>query len=184
MRTGRPRDAMADERILTVAAAQLRERAYGGLSVDEVAARAGVAKTTVYRRWPSKAHLTLAVIERLLGSVPVPATGDPLDDLTELVAGIARALSGLGAELVAGLAAAAATDPALGAQIHALWRERRAAAAARLHAAMADGRLATRTDPELRLDLLVGPLYYRLLITGDPLDDDYVTALTSAALAA
>jgi len=59
---GRPRREGADDEILTVAAAMLRELGYGTLTVDAVAERAGVAKTTVYRRWPTKSALVLAAI--------------------------------------------------------------------------------------------------------------------------
>jgi AcrR family transcriptional regulator len=60
---GRPRRAGADEEILAVARELLRERGFAELNVDEVAARAGVAKTTVYRRWPTKASLVAALLE-------------------------------------------------------------------------------------------------------------------------
>ena len=59
---GRPRRAGADEEILAVALELLREKGYRDLNVDEVAERAGVAKTTVYRRWPTKGALVAAAI--------------------------------------------------------------------------------------------------------------------------
>jgi len=62
---GRPRREGADDEILTVALAMLREEGYGALTVDAVAERAGVAKTTVYRRWPSKGALVAAAIAPL-----------------------------------------------------------------------------------------------------------------------
>lgn len=62
---GRPRREGADDEILAVALAMLREEGYGALTVDAVAERAGVAKTTVYRRWPSKGALVAAAIAPL-----------------------------------------------------------------------------------------------------------------------
>jgi AcrR family transcriptional regulator len=71
---GRPRRAGADEEILTVARALLDERGYQAFSVDEVAERAGVAKTTVYRRWASKGALAAAAIT----PAPLPSSADEL----------------------------------------------------------------------------------------------------------
>jgi len=76
---GRPRRAGADEEILDVARQMLRENGYRDLNVDTVAERAGVAKTTLYRRWPSKGALVAAAIEPLALS----ADGDVLSVLRE-----------------------------------------------------------------------------------------------------
>lgn len=92
---GRPRREGADDEILAVALAMLREQGYGALTVDAVAERAGVAKTTVYRRWPSKGALVAAAIAPLAAEesgdvvaeaesllrMLTPADGDVLDVL-------------------------------------------------------------------------------------------------------
>jgi AcrR family transcriptional regulator len=87
---GRPRRAGADEEILTVALELLREKGYRDLSVDEIADRTGIAKTTVYRRWPTKGALVAAAITLL-----VPQVEDDLESalrdttsLLELIAGV------------------------------------------------------------------------------------------------
>ena len=70
---GRPRDRALDDRILEQLLALLGSRGYAGLTLDELAARSGVAKTTILRRWPSKAAVAAAGLERLaLQSVDVP----------------------------------------------------------------------------------------------------------------
>lgn len=76
---GRPRREGADDEILTVALAMLREQGYAALTVDAVAERAGVAKTTVYRRWPSKGALIAAAI------APLAESTDPLDEAESLL---------------------------------------------------------------------------------------------------
>jgi AcrR family transcriptional regulator len=81
---GRPRRAGADEEILTVALAMLREKGYHELSVDAVAERARVAKTTVYRRWPSKGALIAAAISPT-GRGPAPNSGSLERDLTQIL---------------------------------------------------------------------------------------------------
>jgi len=84
---GRPRRAGADEEILGVALEMLREKGYRALNVDEVAERAGVAKTTVYRRWPTKAALVSAAIGvvRASGAPDLPTVLRETTALFELI---------------------------------------------------------------------------------------------------
>src|SRR5687768_8747678 len=90
---GRPRDTGADRRILDAARQALFTAGYAGLAIDEVAQRAGVAKTTLYRRWPTKDHLAIAVYADMLDrDVPVTDTGDVRADLTAYLQQIAGAL--------------------------------------------------------------------------------------------
>ncbi len=89
-RRGRPRDTAVDQRVLDVACDLLLTGGYAGLNVDEVAERAAVAKTTLYRRWPTKDHLAVAVVTRTILPVAVPDTGDLYHDLTEYAAGLGR----------------------------------------------------------------------------------------------
>ncbi len=94
-RPGRPRDATVDRRVLDAAWDLLHDAGYAGLTVDEVADRAGAAKTTLYRRWPTKDHLAIALAARILGEVPIADTGDLRADLTEFAAGLAASLNRL-----------------------------------------------------------------------------------------
>ena len=81
---GRPRDPQTDERIIAAAAELLRKRGFERMTVDDVAAQAGVGKATVYRRWPSKDDLAVAAMERLYSvEIPAPDTGSIRGDLTE-----------------------------------------------------------------------------------------------------
>src|SRR5689334_12592108 len=85
---GRPRDGALDDRILDQAVALLGSRGYAGLTLDELAVRSGVAKTTILRRWPSKAAVAAAAVERLaLQSVDVPDSGTLHGDLRALLHG-------------------------------------------------------------------------------------------------
>src|ERR1700738_4207455 len=86
-RSGRPRDQEATERILAVAAEVIASSGYSGFSLDLVADRAGVAKTTIYRRWPSKDHLVVEVVTKLLHDIPLRDTGQVRRDLITLVTG-------------------------------------------------------------------------------------------------
>lgn len=81
---GRPRDPATDERITRAAAELMLERGFDKTTVDEVAARAGVGKATVYRRWPSKEDLAVAAMESLYSAeMPEPDTGSIVTDLRQ-----------------------------------------------------------------------------------------------------
>src|SRR3954451_24659709 len=83
---GRPRDRTLDDRILEQVLLLLGSRGYAGLTLDDLATRSGVAKTTILRRWPSKAAVAAAGVERLaLQSVDVPDSGTLRDDLHALL---------------------------------------------------------------------------------------------------
>ncbi|MGH3862699.1 TetR/AcrR family transcriptional regulator [Actinokineospora sp.] len=180
---GRPRDTAVDVRVLDIAAAQLLERGYAGLSIDAVAEAAGVAKTTLYRRWPSKDHLAVAVTARMQEADPVADTGDIRLDLvnylTHVVAAINRSLS-LG--LVAELAAAAARHDDIGELIHGVFTRRNAIVLALIDRAKERGALRADVDPVVLFDQLAGALYYRVLFTGMPIDPAYAERLVTAAL--
>ncbi|MGW0230769.1 TetR/AcrR family transcriptional regulator [Actinopolymorpha singaporensis] len=183
-RRGRPRDAEVDRRILAAARETITAHGYAGLSVDAVAERAGVAKTTLYRRWPSKARLVADLVSGMQDEVGLTETGDVVADLTRLTAGIAGSLTAAGAPLVADLTAAMAHDPDFGATMRERWAQWRRAAVDLLGRAAERGVLSPGLDPEVTVDQLAGPLYYRLLFTGDPLTAKYAASLVEAALGA
>src|SRR4051794_41220774 len=85
---GRPRDGALDERILDQVLALLGSRGYAGLTLDELAVRSGVAKTTILRRWPSKAAVAAAGVERVaLQSIEIPDSVALHGDLHALLHG-------------------------------------------------------------------------------------------------
>ncbi|WP_433166988.1 TetR/AcrR family transcriptional regulator [Kribbella sp. CA-247076] len=169
-------------RVLEAAVAEMRLRGYDGMSVDRVADRAGVAKTTIYRRWPSKAELVIAMITELRASVPFEPSGDPRQDLTDLVTAVASALTAVPTTLVADLMAAAAREPRVGESVRALWSERHAAVTAVVAQAQKRGLVPTHASPVVLVDQLVGPLYYRLLVTGEPITSAYARELVLSTL--
>jgi AcrR family transcriptional regulator len=84
---GRPRSAQANQAILSATLEELTEVGYEALSIEAVAARAGVGKTTIYRRWSSKDELVIAATDTIRVQVPVPNTGNLRDDLLTLARG-------------------------------------------------------------------------------------------------
>ena len=190
-RRGRPRDTAVDQRVLDVAWDLLLTGGYAGLNVDEVAERAAVAKTTLYRRWPTKDHLAVAVVTRTIRPVAVPDTGDLCHDLTEFAAGLAASLhtyrmagqsDGVSAGLAAELVAAVARHPDLGNLVRALHARRHAMLLARLRRATEREGLRPDIDHAMLIDQVSGPIYYRILITGAAADRDYAGRLVGAVL--
>lgn len=191
-RRGRPRDGAVDRRVLSAAWDLLNAGGYAGLNVDEVAERAAVAKTTLYRRWPTKDHLAVAVAAQMLGEVPIPDTGDLRRDLTEFASSLAASLNevraagradgdssaGLAAELVA----AAARHPDIDEMVRAGFAQRHELARARLQRAVEREGLRPDVDQAVLIDQVAGPIYYRILITGAPADRGYAERLVAAVL--
>ncbi|WP_219463517.1 TetR/AcrR family transcriptional regulator [Nonomuraea rhizosphaerae] len=190
-RRGRPRKAEVDAEVLRLATELLLERGYGGLSTDEVAERAGIAKTTLYRRWPTKDHLALAVVRRLQDHDEITDTGDIERDLVDYMEKIAAGLDrmrtaggdpGRSAGTVAELVAAGARHDDVGELGREMYARRNALACRLIEGARERGALRADLDPAVLLEQLAGALYYRVLITGEPVDRAYAERLVATAL--
>ncbi len=167
-----------DRSIIEAARQELARSGYEGLTMGAVASRAGVGRPTVYRRFTNKAALLAAVVvDSLAEANPVePATGDVVTDLEEVLGNLARALtaSDLGAA-VADLIGPASRDSDLSEALNLALESRRDLLRSILRRARAEGRL--RTDIETAIDVLLGGVYFRHLMTPTPVDDDYRRSL-------
>lgn len=170
---GRPRDEEADAAILDATLAMLAEAGYAGLRIEAVAARAGVAKTTIYRRWPDKLSLAIAAL-KLIPELPAVDTGSLTGDLCALRAAVislfettrlAGVLPALAAERVRGTSAAAKLDTFI--------RERYQPWVGAIERAIERGELprSASADPLLIADLLSGVLMQRVFFTGGRVDE-------------
>ena len=164
----RPRLPSADQAIVQATRALLLERGYGGVSIEAVAARAGVAKTTVYRRWPSKAELVFeaAIHHSRLG--PAPDTGSLVGDLTAVAVIIVRSLARtVAAAALTGLIADLDQDRALHDRVIARFiGAEQAWIATIVRRAAGRGEVGDSVRPDLVLDLLLGPVVSRTFLTG------------------
>ncbi|MCP2340007.1 TetR/AcrR family transcriptional regulator [Actinomadura rupiterrae] len=169
---GRPRSEAARRAILDAAIGELQERGYGALTMQGIAARAGVGKQTVYRWWPSRADVVLeAVIEWADEAVALPDTGSLEDDLDAFLAATFRQRGQR--PLLLGLMAEALLDPAFATQFRDRFLfARRAAFRSILDRAAARGEVAPDADPELLMDVVYGVLWYRLMLDHAPIDDE------------
>jgi AcrR family transcriptional regulator len=182
---GRPRDAALDDRILEQVLALLGSHGYAGLTLDELAARSGVAKTTVLRRWPSKAAVAAAGVELLaLQSVDVPDSGTLREDLHALLHNAVETFARGRGQFVPRLMREAGHHPEITDLLATVLHTRRQAYRRVLALAVARGELAPRVDQELLIDLLIGPIWTRLLITRDPVTREYVDSVVDAVLTA
>ncbi|HEX2778758.1 MAG TPA: TetR/AcrR family transcriptional regulator [Gemmatimonadaceae bacterium] len=170
---GRPRSEEAHAAILDAAIALVRAVGYDAVTMDGIAARAGVSKPTIYRRWKSKELVVVEAIGRLVRGIAAPpdtgtTRGDVLALLRVAVAMYADPATGA---LLSGLVAAMARNRRIARAVRAgfvaTWRD---AMHAVLERGVARGDLAPRQDLDFATDLLAGPLAYRFLITGAPVD--------------
>ncbi len=184
MRTlGRPRDPVADRAILEATLSLLAEQGYSGLALTEVAERAGVSTATLYRRWSSKAPLVLAAMQRVFLTVSLPDTGDTRQDLILfLQERIQTAKNPLLTKVLPALAAEGARSPEFAHQFRQVQIPVRQMAFALFDRGIARGDLPAEIDPDLILDLLLGPLAFRQLVGGPPLDPAVAPGIVDAIL--
>ncbi|MBC9717776.1 TetR/AcrR family transcriptional regulator [Streptomyces sp. TRM66268-LWL] len=143
------------------------EHGYGNVTVEAIAARAGVSKKTIYRWWPTKGAVVLEAMVGIAGdATQFPDTGDITADLcTQMTAVLDHVMTGPRAAVYAGIIAETQHDAALARDLRTqLLAPRIAAARDRLLVARAHGQLAADADVDMAVDLLYGPLYYRLLL--------------------
>jgi AcrR family transcriptional regulator len=174
-RRGRPRSAAAHEAILKATRALLIEGGYGAVSVDKVAANAGVGMQTVYRRWPSKGPLVAEAVMQAyaLADFTLPDTGDVVEDLrTWMHEYAALSVTSENVVLVRALAAAAAEDlqdrdtlyQQLTGRFHGALKHR-------LQIAVSLGQVRADADIEAATDALIGATLYRMLSVTTSLDE-------------
>lgn len=162
---GRPRDPAVEARILEVTLRLLADQGYSGMTLDDIAARAGASKPTLYRRWSSKADLATAALRTLQLSEPAVNTGSTTGDLTRVLQNFRRSLlRPNGIALVGTVLAEESNSP----ELLALFRERIVGPRRRmlftiLERAKADGELRPGADIEAAVNLLVGAFYARYL---------------------
>jgi AcrR family transcriptional regulator len=166
---GRPRSVEADRAILQAALELLAQDGYRALTMERVRERSGVGKATIYRRYGSKEELVSAAIEHLNSDIPMPEdTGSVLGDFAATAQTILERAAGTGAlALMPRLLSEVAGEP----EMHALFMQhlvepRRRVARGIVARAKARGEVRADVDPELAVDLMIGPFIYRLIMAG------------------
>jgi AcrR family transcriptional regulator len=182
---GRPRSEKARLAVLAAAADLLLEDGLAAVSMDAVAARAGVSKATIYRWWPTKETLALDALYQEWAAVPPPRdTGSLRGDLLSLLRPWVRLAGGRPyGRAIAALVSEAQADPEFGREYRARFVEpRREQARVILRRAVERGEIPAGTRTEVALDLLYGPVYHRLLHGHAPLNDRFIRDVIDTTL--
>jgi AcrR family transcriptional regulator len=182
---GRPRDSRADRAILEATLGLIAEVGVEAFRTDDVAERAGVGKGAIYRRYRSKENLVTAAVGSLVTEeIEVPDTGSTRTDLVVLMTEAVKLYRrSLPRKLMPNLIGAMAQRPELARAVReGFLAPRRAALQEVLRRGMARGDLRADLNLELALDVLGGPLFYRLLVTGGPIDDELADGVADLIL--
>lgn len=169
-RRGRPRSTDAHRRILDAARELLTDRSFSELRLEHVAARAGVGKATIYRRWGSKEALAQELLAELAGPhIAVDETGSTREELVACVGNPMWAVTETPfGPVIRSLLSQIATNPALGDPFRATVVQARREEIARVIArGVARGDLRPDVDTTIATELLVGPVYFRLMFGGE-----------------
>ncbi|UUN29249.1 TetR/AcrR family transcriptional regulator [Streptomyces sp. FIT100] len=190
-RTGRPRSAEADAAILEATRAALVELGWSKLTLGDVAARAGVAKTTLYRRWAGKSELVVDAVAVLFDELELPDRGSLAADIEDVVLQFAALLERPEARtaLMAVVAESTRDEPLRERiRVSIVDRQKRLVLEGRARA-QDRGELPAEPDPEaaartadLIFDVIAGAVVHRALVSGEPVDEDWVRRFTAVLL--
>jgi AcrR family transcriptional regulator len=185
LRPGRPRSPEADRAIVDAALAVFAEDGFEGLTMEAVAARAGVGKATLYRRYPGKAELVIRAASCLSAAeAPEPDTGSLRGDLQAIARNLVHLLTAtVAGRCVPELVAALPRCTQLAGEHRRFVAARRRYTARAVRRAVVRGEVGAATDAELIADLLAGPIFYRHLVTRGRLDAAYADRVVDAVLA-
>ena len=184
MRPGRPRSEQLHKAILQTAFDLVLEVGFREVSIESIAAKAGVGKTTIYRRWPNKAAVIMDAFMMRVGADTLFPRADTVTDSIRLqMRTMAKAFRGRDGALVKALLSEAQFDAELATTFRERWTlPRRKMALAVFHEAVRQGVMRSNIDLEATIDLLYAPMYYRLQMGTGPLSDAYIDGIFDHAM--
>ncbi|HEY0309413.1 MAG TPA: TetR/AcrR family transcriptional regulator [Acidobacteriaceae bacterium] len=173
---GRPRSGDAHQAILKSALQLVSAQGFRAITVNQIAAEAGVGKMTIYRRWPNKAAVVMDALLELVGpQTDFPASMRALDSLREQLRLQAKFFRSRYGRLIRSLLAEAQFDGELASAFRNRWiQPRRRRVIQILQTAIQEGDLRSDIDLETTTDILYGPIYYRLLLGTGVIDDAFI----------
>jgi AcrR family transcriptional regulator len=189
-KTVKPRTDRADDRVrrskesvLETTYELLMEAGLAGVSVDEVSRRSGVAKTTIYRHWPSRTELLLDACSRMTSKFAIPDTGNLKGDLAALASSIATLLRSKNfSSVLPSIIDAAERDEQVAAVYSRIHAEHMAPLYVVIERARQRGELPRSTLAAEIVAAVVGPLFYRRWFSREPLDDSFLRAVVDRAV--
>jgi AcrR family transcriptional regulator len=176
---GRPRSEKMHKAILQTALRQVFAMGFRAVSIESIAAEAGVGKPTIYRRWPNKAAVVMdAFLVEVEPGTVFPAKARAIDSLRLQMLSQVKAFRGKFGGLIKALLGEAQFDPELAEAFRERWiMPRRRKLRTVIEEAMRQGDFRKDIDPELAMDMLYAPIYYRLQIGSGPLSESFVEGL-------
>jgi AcrR family transcriptional regulator len=160
------------------------ERGFEGLTVEGISARSGIAKTTIYRRWPNVGAIVMdAFLAEVTRLAPIQTRATTRESLSASMRLLARAYRGRLGKILRSLLGRAQTDENLREAVRTRWVEpRRQAAREIVRKGIESGELRAGLEPDIVLDALYGPFYHRLLVPYDraAMSDAFIDALVDA----
>jgi AcrR family transcriptional regulator len=182
-RTG-GRSARVREAVLKATLQAVAEHGADSISISDIARRAEVHETSIYRRWPSKEHLLLdALLDYSEAKLPIPDTGTLRGDLIAFASAVTAYLDSPLGRTLARAMAVAGDDGALAAGRAQFWKSRLDLASAMIARAKDRGEVATDLDAATALELVVAPPHFRALLTRQPVDEQAIGNLVDVLLA-
>ena len=176
---GRPRSEKTKNSILAAAYELLLDKGFGAITIEKIAERAGVSKATIYKWWPNKAAVVMdAFFDAAVVRLPIPDTGSTINDMIIQVNNLAKFLTSREGRVINEIIAEGQYDQKLAETYRTIYfKPRRLDSRYILERGISRGELKENLDIELIIDLIFGPVFYRLLITGDVVDEDFIKNL-------
>lgn len=180
---GRPRNVESQKSILSASYELLLEQGFAAVTVEKIAERAGVSKATIYKWWPNKAAVVMdgflsAASERM----PPPDTGSVFEDVRVHATNLALFLASREGRVLTQLIGEGQSDPGLAEACRSRYVEpRRLEAKGLMERGIERGEWKEGANLDLYVDLIYGPIFYRLLMLGDQPDEPYVRELIERA---
>ena len=176
-RRGRPPRAAAasHDAILDAVYDLLHEKSVRDLTIEEIARRAGVGKPTIYKWWPSKAALVMAMLdERIVEDLSAPGGKNAEKAIRGLVTELVRRFNGFPGKVAVEILAEGQSEPGVLQEYRARYlSKRRAFAAEVIERAQASGEFRKDIDPQVLIDMIFGPIYYRRIVRHQKLDERF-----------
>ena len=182
---GRPRNVEAQSSILSASYDLLLENGFGAVTVDKIAERAQVSKATIYKWWPNKAAVVMdGFLSAASAKLPVPDTGSVFQDILEHATNMARFMTSQEGSIFLEIIGEGQVDSALAEAFRSRYiQPRRLEVRSIMDRGIQREELKQHVDIALCTDLIYGPIFYRLLVTGDRVDEHYVEQLVTHVLA-
>ncbi|MDT0125023.1 TetR/AcrR family transcriptional regulator [Paenibacillus sp. RRE4] len=178
---GRPRNMETQNAILAAAYELLLEDGFAAVTIEKIAERAQVSKATIYKWWPSKGAVMLdGYMSILTARLPVPDTGSVFKDVRIHVGNLVQFLTSDEGKVITQIIGEGQSDPILAEETRSRYiRPRRREAWEILEKGVKRGELKEVQNIGLYIDMIYGPMWYRMLVTGEPIDETFVELLLS-----